>query len=240
MHIKWYLAGRVPWPRIDHWPQLLHLGGIAVLAFELSFVVLIWFRGGRICAALAGLAFHFFAAYFMYIHFVGLWGCYVVLWDGPRSSQLPQRSTSRVGAWLALMAGTCLTMAVLTQGVRGQTQAWPFACYPDFAHRPARHVTDLAVEFETKDGSFRTWRPSRARSARDWGTVWRILGLYDGRVDRAALLAYARRGARQAHLEGALAHPPQVRIYSEDYSTAPEAYGDAPLRRRLLFTHHGF
>lgn len=236
MRLKWYLAGEVPWPRIDHWPTLIQVGGMGVLAFELSFVLLIWFRWGRLLAVLGGLSFHFLAAHFLYIHFVGLWGCYVVLWDGPRrathTSALPLEGARRLVP--PALLGTCLTLATIVQGARGQTQAWPFACYPDFAQRPASHVTDLAAEVLLQSGEWQTWRPPQRRVPQEWGTVWKILGLYDRRPDRKALRAYVERGVFRSPLRSTLAAPLRMRVFAEDYSTAPEAYGNPPLRRRLV------
>jgi hypothetical protein len=234
MRLKWFMeGGRVPWPRIDLWPELVHSAGIAVLAFELGFVLLIWSRWGRRVAVAGGLIFHWAMAHFLYVHFVGLWGCYVVFWDGPPARDQRQ-PPSRARTWWPLLTTIVLAVPTIVQGLRGQTQSWPFACYPDFAHRPASHITDLAIDVQLTDGTWRTLRPPRERPARDWGTVWKMLGLYDGVPQRNALDTYARRLVAQAPFRAELAHPTSMRFYAEDYSIVPEGDDGPPSRRRLI------
>lgn len=235
MRLKWFMAdGGVPWPRIDLWPDIVHWAGVMVLAFEVCFVFLLWSKWGRRVAVTAGLLFHWSMAHFLYVHFVGLWGCYVVLWDGP-SAHAERDATANPRTLLPLMVTiVVLTIPTLVQGARGQTQSWPFACYPDFARAPASYITDLAVDVQANDGTWRTLRLPRRRPPRDWGTVWRMLGLYGGQPERSALRTYTRRWLARLPVGTQVAHPVFVRYYAEDYSIAPEDYGAPPTRRRLV------
>jgi hypothetical protein len=242
MRIKWFLAGgETPWPRIDEWPGLVSAMGLGALAFELGFVVMIWSRWGRLAAGISGLLFHGSIANFMYIHFVGLWGCYVVLWDGPRSQGgETQRAPgeSRQGLFVPGLAALALVVPVVVQGLRGQTQSWPFACYPDFAHRAPNYVADLAIDVQSADGEWRTLRASRRRASQEWGTVWTVLGLYDGKPNPRALQVYAQRWLARAPFRGDLHGTIPVRYVAERYSTAPERYGEPPLSRDVVLQGH--
>ena len=66
---------------MDQLPWLLQLAALAVVAFELSFVALIWSRRGRLLAAAAGVLFHVGTQWVMGITFISLIACYVVLLD---------------------------------------------------------------------------------------------------------------------------------------------------------------
>lgn len=45
-----------------------------------------------------------------------------------------------------VVLGSLLVTAVVQAGVRGQTQAWPFGCYPTFAHTLASTVPDVNLK----------------------------------------------------------------------------------------------
>ncbi|HEY6046621.1 MAG TPA: DCC1-like thiol-disulfide oxidoreductase family protein [Pyrinomonadaceae bacterium] len=82
MYNKWMeLSGWTPLFRIDHYPLLYKLSAVATLAFEFSFVVLIFFATVRWLAPLGGLAFHNMTNLFMRISFWNLQGCYVTFVD---------------------------------------------------------------------------------------------------------------------------------------------------------------
>src|SRR6185436_208804 len=81
--LYWKLAqyGVLPRLRLDAYPWLLHLGGLFVLDFELSFAPLVLFRRTRTAAAIAGLAFHLLSYLVFGLLFASLWLCYVALVD---------------------------------------------------------------------------------------------------------------------------------------------------------------
>src|SRR4029079_9975207 len=81
LYWKWVEHGALPWFRLDAHPVLLHAGGLFVLAFELSFGVLVLFRRTRVAAAIAGLAFHLVSYVALDLLFGSLWLCYVALVD---------------------------------------------------------------------------------------------------------------------------------------------------------------
>ncbi len=85
MYNKWAeLSGWTPLFRIDLHPLLFKLSALFTLAFELSFIVLIFFATVRWLAPLGGLAFHNATNLFMRISFLNLQACYVAFvdWSG--------------------------------------------------------------------------------------------------------------------------------------------------------------
>jgi hypothetical protein len=82
MHAKWAeLDGWTPSIRIDRYPILCALGGIATIIFETSFVFLVFFRRFRPWLIIAGLTFHNLIGLFMRISFPPLQAMYLSLID---------------------------------------------------------------------------------------------------------------------------------------------------------------
>jgi hypothetical protein len=207
------------------------VGALGALVFEVSFVVLIFFRRGRWIAAIAGLLFHWATQYFLYIPFMGLWLCYVVLFDfGPAAGSFKGVSAGRQWRVIAAVGGS-LVAAAGVQGIRGETQSWPFACYPTFEQIAPATITDLAIEVRRPDGTQVVLREPFARRQQTWGTVWRLLGLYGEPVSTASLEAFAQDLARR---QAVSLEPSQLHFYAERYATAPESYGAPPLSRVLV------
>src|SRR6202171_4707697 len=73
-----------PFFRIDQHPFLYQMSAAASIAFELSFIVIIFFPAIRYLAALGGLAFHNMTGLFMRIYFWQMQGCYVSFVDCQR------------------------------------------------------------------------------------------------------------------------------------------------------------
>ncbi len=247
MYWKWFQwGGFVPPLRVDHAPALLHAGGLVVIAFELSFVVLAVVPRLRVVALVLGLSFHFFTQVFLRIPFVSLWGCYVVLFDAHgvvgrirhRGRAAPEvvASSPRTppGALFSLLAASMIAGAVV-QGARHATFAWPFACYPTFQFLAGPEMPDLLIEAVDAEGNIRVVpegrSPGGVRTQRRWGTVWHVAGVTGPRPTPAVLRAYyddvraeprvveATRGARRL-------------IFSRAYfSVLPEARGLPPTRK---------
>jgi hypothetical protein len=249
--LKWFQAGGdVPWPRVDTVPWLLVLGGIAVLIFELSLIGCVWTRRGRAIGTLMGLTFHALTQHFMLIRFPSLWACYVVLWgDGPARARARSPITtvsptlapeSRV-SWLLPIVGAALIFGAVVQGARGQTQAWPFACYPSFSAPAPDSITDLAVEIGEGAEGPRVLRigplpPSaERRPPRAWSTVWHLTGAYGDPISPARLQAFAAELGRRQSPSLAIDERSELRFFREVFAIAPEAYGKPPLARVLLY-----
>ncbi len=230
LHFKWYEAGGiVPAIRIDQIPGALQLGGLFVLLFELSFVFLVFHRRGRWLALAAGLSFHAATQYFFYIPFPSLWLCYVVLL-GPEVRGL-RRMFARLN--LPILVAAALITAVTIQGLRGQTQSYPFACYPTFENPAPDTIVDLAVEVRS-DAEVQLLRLPANRAQHEWGLTWRVAGLYGATATVGELYGYAEHVIQRT---GSNANPRQaqsVSFYLERYRIAPEAWGEPPVSRRRL------
>jgi hypothetical protein len=237
MYGKWFQHAQVPALRIDHYPLLLAIGGFGVLLFELSFAVLALLPKTRLLALGLGALFHASTRSFFFIDFPSLWLCYVVLlpWQRWLSRRLPAPVAV---AWPrpALVMGGALLLATCVQGARGQTQAYPFACYPTFEGLMRPVAPDLIVELVGRDGRVTRLERDFAqyRTQQQWGTVYWLLGAYGDEPGDAPLRAFAR---EQVRLHGAgreLARASAVRLIAADYSTRPEDWGKPPLATRVL------
>jgi hypothetical protein len=206
LYWKWAEHGAVPWFRMDEHPLLLHGAGLFVLAFELSFGVLVLFRRTRAAAALAGLAFHLLSYVALDLLFASLWLCYVALFDwrpllrrmrwladaGPpadgREGAIPR---GRVVA--PAVIGALLLSGAVVQGARGQMRAYPFSCYPTFEGTAAAEIPDLMIIAVDGEGGRREIAHARdaggARTQRQWAEIWSLAGV-TAPVDAPRLRAY--------------------------------------------------
>jgi hypothetical protein len=227
LYFKWFEFASIPPIRIDRYPALCTLGAVLVIAFELTFIVLVHPRRTRVLAAAAGLAFHAVTQVFFYIQFPGLWACYVVLLPFGRrrhSADARGRVPSSLD-WPLIVVGTILLGAAGVQGVRGKTQAWPFACYPTFANLAAPTIDDIAFEATFADGRrvHFSGREAAPRTQFEWRRVFYLTGAHGEPVDRPALSAFAVRMAARQGLE--LRDAQGLVALRERYRTAPEAWG---------------
>jgi hypothetical protein len=239
MYGKWFQHGQLPELRIDHYPVLLAIGGLGVLLFELSFIVLVLLPKTRLVAFGLGLAFHLSTRLFFFIDFPSLWGCYVVLlpwqrWLGPRTPA-PREP---VANWprASLVVGGALLLGTSLQGARGQTQAYPFACYPTFEGLMQPVAPDLIVELVAPDGHVSRLERDfgRYRTQQQWGTVYWLLGAYGQQPGDGPLRAFAREQALLRGGQQALDRAQSLRLLAADYSTRPEDWGKPPLGTRVL------
>lgn len=247
MHIKWFEFAELPWLRIDRYPWLCSLGGHAVLLFEIGFFPLVCWRKTRPLAAVMGLGFHWSTQAFFFIPFVSLWACYVVVapWYllprgnapstlGPRlGSARPTLSSKRRALPAALFGGAVLALAIV-QGVRGQTQAWPIACYPTFSSIVGDTLPDLLIEAESSTGErvrF-TGRERGPRTQAEWGRVFRISGVYGSPPDANSLREHAFAAAERAGIS--LTKGSTLRVYRASFATTPELWLKAPRDPLLL------
>jgi hypothetical protein len=235
---KWAEYGALPPLRIDQHPVLLRVAGLGVMAFELSFPVLALTRRGRPWAAISGLLFHALTQAFFGIPFASLWMLYVAFVDPERAvawlrrrKDEPRDPPGPASPWTWVTGGV-LVAAVAVQGLRGQTRAFPFACYPTFEWIAGTEMPDLILEAEMPDGT-RAPVPNGRRSQRQWGEIWSLAGATSP-PDPARLRAYLeslrRREPARSMLRGAVV----ARFYRGYTSVVPEDLGQPPRRGALL------
>ncbi|MAC76323.1 MAG: hypothetical protein CMJ22_12225 [Phycisphaerae bacterium] len=226
-------------------PWLLRMGGLGVVVFEMSFVLLMFRRSTRIVALVIGLLFHLANLLTLNIGFVSLMAIYPCLIDSPRLlSRLGLRSTTvgiprgtgpppRTSLIPIVVTGAVLLVGNGWYGIRGDNYGWPFACYPKFGY-PIREPVRTVLEFEFIDpdggverGSFATGR-GPLRTARWIGTVKRVLKMPPGPGRDEALIVLAELAAGSRPLGGV------ARFIRSDYSTRPDDRGEPPLRSRTI------
>ena len=241
---KWAEHGIVDGWRVDRVPGLLQVGGLFVLAFELSFPVLALVRRTRPWVALAGLVFHALSWILFRIPFVSLWALYVVMVD-PRTlarfvrSWVPSETSPSTAPPLAAtwLVGALLTFGVFVQGGRGQMRSYPFACYPTFEWMVGTEMPDLLVEAETADGT-RTVLP-HARSAggyrtqRQWGEIWSLAAITSP-PDEARLRAYVAQVVAREPARSLARGAVRIRCFRAFLSVVPEDRPLPPRRADLL------
>ena len=186
---KWLQVGRVP--ALAAWlpPWAFTVGGAAVLLLELGWPLLALSRRAAPVLLLATVAFHQAAAALLFITFPSLWLPLMTLlpwpawsralrgWPAAQSADTPRSPpASPMAGRVRLGLGLLLLGAVEVQGARGQTEAWPFACYPHFAVQAAAEMPALRVRWTAVDGTpqVETPRPLDGDRQRLWGQIWSL------------------------------------------------------------------
>jgi hypothetical protein len=208
-----------------------------VVAFEISFLPLALIRRTRPLVAASGIVFHMMTRVMMRIGFVGLWGCYVVLFDwgwlgsggaSDRDERGPAPSVGR--AWIL---GPILALVVFVQGARDRVQAWPFACYPTFQYLAGDAIPDVVMTAVRADGSL-VRIPQLPKSQAAWGTAWAVAGVNGTPPTEAALRAYRASIADDPRVEAASRGATTIRFTRGWFAVAPEAWGQPPRREDPL------
>jgi hypothetical protein len=238
---KWAMNPSLePSLRIDRHPILLRALAAATIAFELSFLPLVFWRRTRALAVLGALVFHQATDYFMGIHFAVLFVCYTVFvpweavvqklgWKIAFRSE-PERSTAPVS-----ITSAALVLAVGIAGALGATQAYPFACYPTFEWIVLDRMPGLAIEIERAGGEREDIDRALYMDAgpRGWALEWRLAGVYDG-VDRARIEAWWRQTSARPALRERIAAARSIRFHRVSRSVDPDHRGEERSRRPIL------
>jgi hypothetical protein len=196
---------------------------------------------------LGGLTFHVLSAQLLGISFAPLWLCYGLLVDWNRvdawlrsDSAPPQLPRTRLAGWRrapgvsAIGLVACAGFAI--EGLRGQSQSWPWACYPTFQWIVPGEQRDVLATVSDPPATYPSPRQARRRSQREWGSMYRLLGAYgDSQASVAeARCAYARQLVEAGSLPRARAGSTEVTLIEVRRSTVPEHWNDAPAKGRTL------
>lgn len=247
MYWKWYENGVVPPWRIDHSRSLLLAAALGVVLLELSFPLLVLFPKTRPAAVVGGLVFHACSQVFLFIPFVSLWGCYVILVDwGPLRPSRAEATKDLVASsrrWLpesgrAAAVGVTLIALVVFRGARDEIQAWPFACYPTFQFRADSTIPDLVMQAVHADGTTELLPDgpgARGRRTQDeWAMAWRVAGLYGTAPSADQLRAYLVHARKKPAIDAIARRAKAVRFYRAWYSVVPEDAELPPVRTEPL------
>ena len=242
LYEKWAeLDGFQPLLPVDQWPLVLVLAAAGTILFEVSFVVLIWFRQTRWLAVAGGLLFHTMTWQMMAISVVSLLLCYVAFvpwervtawWQGMAVETEPDRRPS----WLSTrIVGATLVAGVALASVFN-VNSWPFSIYPTFAYlsRPAIVRAEL-VPVDAAGAPMAvapaTWSriKDRMKTGR-WERILRRLGASNSAArDRVAAAVFTVLAREDATLASASA----LDVYLTTRSVLPSDR-DKPPRRRIL------
>lgn len=243
MYAKWTeMADFTPLARVDRVPGLLQLGALAVVLLELSFPLLVLFRRTRPWAVAAAFAFHQATAALMGLRFASLWWCYPVFFDwSPLATRLgvaPPSPGLRRSALAPTVAACVLLAGAVGFGAAGESDGWPFACYPKFDRVAGETLPALDVELVYDGRAARV--PTAAmfpygRTQRYWALTWSLLGAHRSeRATAARFGAFWREMERRPGVRAMLPGARAVRFYRATISTLPERRDGPPLGRRLL------
>ena len=198
-------------------------------------------RTTRALALIGGLIFHNAAGITLRIAFYTLQASYVSLIDWqwirdrfsaeqPHKQGVSQRPPSPLPTALV---GIIILIPTLWFGLKGESDGWPFACYPRFAY-PIFEPERAVIEFDAvnQDGAatsnkLETLR-SNFRTARWIGLLRSILATTDENLRNERLAALGNLAQDETEESTTL------RFYRATYSTLPQDWGNPPLRRDLL------
>lgn len=242
---KWaQMDGFEPLVRIDRADWLVQAGAFATVLFELSFPFLVVFRRTRLVAVMAAFGFHQATSYFMNLHFPALWLCFPVFFGGI-VSWWEKRYAKDDGAPLArslrppATVSAILLAGAISFGVAGESDAWPFACYPKY-HRlapdrlPALEVTVLSGGLEQRVPDEAMF-PS-GRTQRYWAFVWSLMGSHEtARASPERFDAFWDRVKHEPRIDELAREARVVRFYRVYVSTDPDLRDAPPLERELLY-----
>lgn len=241
MRAKWFqFEGFSPLFRVDRHPWLCRAGALGVVLFELSFGALVLRRRTRAAAVLAALLFHQATDWLMGLRYPALWGCYALFIDWTPLVRRLGMHAERVAAQRDPRAVTTVSAALLAGamsfGATGESDAWPFACYPKFDRLAPASLPVMEVYALTPGGARRV--PDRAmfpagRTQRYWSLSWSLMGAHRSeRATEARFEAFWRSVATRPAVREASAGARAVRFERVAMSTDPDR--PVALRRAVL------
>lgn len=244
MYDKWIRAGQVASFRIDHFPWLCRLGGIATLVFELGFPFLVLLKRTRPLLLVMGVSFHLSTRVLLNIRYTELLVCYssFVDWYGigcrmgnwlglttiaDRPSAEPLPTARRTETGLLVLGGFLIVTNVLC-GIT-HFNSWPFSRFPKFDRiRPAPVAQLYEYTVVAESGDERVVKP----------TIWpgNLLS-YDPPTESERQTRWG--GLVEVMKINGLELVPgeRLRVYRVSRSSVPEEWDLPPLERELIYEH---
>ncbi|HEX6239920.1 MAG TPA: HTTM domain-containing protein [Polyangiales bacterium] len=234
---KWLQHGAAPPLFVNLSPAWFGPLALGALAFELSMPLLVAFRRTRPLALLGAIAFHVGTALLLFIRFDSLAAVLTPLLDLTPgvASRLSLRELVTGAQPATRWLGGLLVIGALATGVSGQTQLYPFACYPTFdAPSPPTMPSARVVVLEGE----RACPLARPSDSPGWIAAFRIAGAYGDVLTTARAEAYVRRVAR-AELRGSgctLRPESKLALVLEALAWDFEARSARVVRQRLVYS----
>ena len=143
--------------RIDKWPLLLHIGGMAAILFELSYILLVLRPQLRWIAAIAGLAMHNIIGYFMYISFSMMLQAFYVFYIN-FNPLFQKRSGASAAPIVNNYSRVALGFGLLIIGFNFfcgmfSIDTYPFSSYPKYSALIPASVDVIRWKAHQKDGT---------------------------------------------------------------------------------------
>ncbi len=253
LYAQWFRLDWMPAIRIDHYPVLCSMAGIGVMAFEIAFLVMIFFPRLRAAAAIGGIVFHLSVYFFAHINFWTLMLCYVVFVDVDglknkipffRPAIVPHRTTDnnsfffRRNKPLVIVGLTLFSFNTLCGFLL--IDSWPFAVYPTFASVGEKYLPSLTIRLTQADGSTIDLNPSKHKELQRAFRPSRLMGLTrqitwetdSARVRNKGIALLSLWGTVDARIN----HASSISLYRDMNTVVPEEQHTNPLRRQLLLT----
>lgn len=168
---------------------------LAATGFELSMPLLVALRRTRLLALAAAALFHVGTALLLFIRFDSLAAVLVALVDLERADapRLAVGTLVRAAEPATRWVGGVLLLGALLSGLSGETQRYPFACYPTFAEAAPRTMPSARVVLTRGGQACVLPRPG---DSPDWIAAFRIAGAYGDALTEARAKAYVLRVLR--------------------------------------------
>lgn len=241
MYTKWFeIGGYVPPFPIDQYPLLYRSVGIAIMLFELTFIVAIFIPRWRWLWIIGGLFFHWSVAQFMTIKFWKITWCYPVLVDWQafyKRLGIPEKfsrvTPPQYPPILIAVVGTTLLLINTIFGFM-KIDSWPFTVYPTFATVQDDVTETVVVTATTPAGtttlSSRQFVSILGDTSRWWTMQRRMIRAKDPqKIDQYCRgMAVAIRRIYASYIRA------DIEFIHEQRSILPAKQNDPPLMRQSL------
>lgn len=147
---------KLPGIRIDQWPLLLHIGGMAAILFELSYILIVLRPKLRWLAATAGLAMHNIIGYFMYISFSMMLQAFYIFYIN-FNPLFQKRAKAVVAPIVNAYSRFAFGLGLAIVGINFfygmfSIDSYPFSGYPKYSALIPDSISVIRWDLHTNDG----------------------------------------------------------------------------------------
>lgn len=175
---KWFEYGEnfVPALRIDLYPNLITVIGIATIGFELLFLVTVFFPKTRVYISICAIFFHKGIEYVMKISFANLWVFFIPLqnwyWVLRKLRLAKDKKVAVAHSRVPVVSQVVVILLCSVNIVCGifQFDSWPIGVYPLFNYTPDSIIYSVNIELVQKNNKVLT-KPSDWQSNAFGGSI---------------------------------------------------------------------